>query len=52
MVMAIVPSDKNMDFGSAANSLGSALGLSHSTQNSKIAFEDDELEEINAKMES
>ena len=52
MVMAIVPSDKNMDFGSAAGSLGAALGISHSTSNSKIAFEDDELEEISEKMES
>ena len=51
MVMAIIPSDKNMDFGSAAGSLGAALGISHSTSNSKLAFEDDEMEEISANME-
>jgi len=42
MVMAIVPMNKNMEFGDAISSLGSGLGLSHSSDNSKIAFEEDE----------
>jgi hypothetical protein len=43
---AIVPTDKNMDFGGAVGSLASALGMSHSTENSKMAFEEDEEEEL------
>ena len=43
---AIVPTDKNMDFGGAVGSLASALGMSHSTENSKGAFEEDEEEEL------
>ena len=41
-IKALVPTDKNMDFGGAVGSLASALGMSHSTENSKMAFEEDE----------
>jgi hypothetical protein len=44
-IKALIPTDKNMDFGGAVGSLASALGMSHSTENSKIAFEEDEEEE-------
>ena len=39
---AIVPTDKNMDFGGAVGSLASALGMSHSSDTSKTAFEEEE----------
>tara|TARA_R110002020_G_scaffold281534_5_gene497241 strand:- start:15950 stop:16531 length:582 start_codon:yes stop_codon:yes gene_type:complete len=40
---AIVPTDKNMDFGGAMGSVASALGLSHSSTATK-AMHDEELE--------
>jgi len=43
---ALIPTDKNMDFGGAIGSIASALGASHSTDNSKMAFEEDEEEEL------
>ena len=39
---AIVPTDKNMDFGGAVGSLASALGMSHSSTTSQSAFEEEE----------
>ena len=45
-VKAILPTDKNVDLGGMVGSIASALGASHSTENSKAAFEDDELEEV------
>lgn len=43
---ALVPTDKNMDFGGAIGSLASAIGASHSSDGSKAAFsEEDEWEE-------
>mgnify|MGYP006404756747 CR=1 FL=1 len=39
---AIVPTDKNMDFGGAVGSLASALGMSHSSTTSQTAFEEEE----------
>ena len=41
MVKALVPTDKNMDFGGAIKSLGSGLGIAHSSENSAAAFEKD-----------
>ena len=35
MVMAIVPMNKNMEFGDAIKSLGSGLGLAHSSEATK-----------------
>ena len=35
MVMAIVPMNKNMEFGDALKSLGSGLGLAHSSEATK-----------------
>ena len=35
MVMAIVPMNKNMEFGDAIKSLGSGLGLAHSSETTK-----------------
>ena len=43
---ALIPTDKNMDLGGAVGSLASALGISHSSENSSQAFEDDEADEI------
>ena len=39
---AIVPTDKNMDFGGAVGSLASALGMSHSSTVSEAAFAEEE----------
>ena len=39
---AIVPTDKNMDFGGAVGSLASALGMSHSSETSQAAFDEEE----------
>lgn len=48
-IKAIVPTDKNMDFGGAVGSVASALGLSHSSEGSEAAFtEEDEWEEEEA----
>ena len=35
MVMAVVPMNKNMEFGDAIKSLGSGLGLAHSSDGTK-----------------
>ena len=43
--MAIVPMNKNMEFGDALKSLGSGLGLAHSSDASKAAND----EEVAAK---
>ena len=43
---ALIPTDKNMDLGGAVGSLAAALGISHSSENSSQAFEDDEADEI------
>ena len=39
---SIIPTDKNMDLGGAVGSLASALGMSHSSDTSKTAFEEEE----------
>ncbi len=39
MVMAIVPMNKNMEFGDALKSLGSGLGLAHSSDATKATNE-------------
>ena len=39
---SIIPTDKNMDIGGAVGSLASALGMSHSSDTSKTAFEEEE----------
>ena len=41
MVMAIVPMNKNMEFGDALKSLGSGLGLAHSSEASKAANDEE-----------
>ena len=41
MVTAIVPMNKNMEFGDALKSLGSGLGLAHSSDASKAANEEE-----------
>ena len=41
-IKALVPTDKNMDFGGAVGSLASALGMSHSSEISKTAFDEEE----------
>jgi hypothetical protein len=41
MVMAIVPMNKNMEFGDAIKSLGSGLGLAHSSEATKATNEDE-----------
>jgi len=38
---SLVPTDKNMDLGGAVGSLAAALGISHSSDNSATAFEED-----------
>jgi len=43
---ALIPTDKNMDLGGAVGSLASALGISHSSENSGAAFEDDVADEV------
>jgi len=43
---ALIPTDKNMDLGGAVGSLASALGISHSSENSGQAFDDDVNDEI------
>jgi len=39
---SIIPTDKNMDLGGAVGSLASALGMSHSSETSKTAFDEEE----------
>ena len=41
-IKALVPTDKNMDFGGAVGSLASALGMSHSSETSQAAFDEEE----------
>lgn len=41
---SLIPTDKNMDLGGAIGSLAAALGITHSSENSAAAFEDDEEE--------
>ena len=41
MVMAIVPMNKNMEFGDAIKSLGSGLGIAHSSEATKVANEEE-----------
>ena len=41
MVMAIVPLNKNMEFGDALKSLGSGLGLAHSSDATKAVNEEE-----------
>jgi hypothetical protein len=43
---SLIPTDKNMDLGGAVKGVAAALGLAHSTENSKAAFEEDEEEEL------
>ena len=45
MVTAIIPMNKNMEFGDALKSLGSGLGLAHSSDATKSANDD----EVSAK---
>ena len=39
---SIIPTDKNMDIGGAVGSLAAAIGMSHSSDTSKTAFEEEE----------
>tara|TARA_R110000824_G_scaffold351071_2_gene538051 strand:+ start:691 stop:1083 length:393 start_codon:yes stop_codon:yes gene_type:complete len=41
MVMAIVPMNKNMEFGDAIKSLGSGLGIAHSSNATKVANDEE-----------
>ena len=41
MVTAIIPMNKNMEFGDALKSLGSGLGLAHSSEATKATNEDE-----------
>tara|TARA_R110002020_G_scaffold379488_2_gene590716 strand:- start:2438 stop:2824 length:387 start_codon:yes stop_codon:yes gene_type:complete len=41
MVMAVVPLNKNVEFGEAVKALGSGLGLAHSSEASADAHKDD-----------
>jgi len=41
MVTAIVPMNKNMEFGDAIKSLGSGLGLAHSSDATKATNADE-----------
>jgi hypothetical protein len=41
MVMAIVPMNKNMEFGDAIKSLGSGLGIAHSSEATKAANDEE-----------
>ena len=43
MVMAIVPMNKNMEFGDAVKSLGSGLGLAHSSEATKAANDEEQV---------
>ena len=43
---SLVPTDKNMDLGGAVGAVASALGISHSSENSATAFEDDLHDEV------
>ena len=41
MVMAVVPLNKNMEFGDAVKSLSSGLGIAHSSPASKAVFDEE-----------
>ena len=41
MVMAVVPLNKNMEFGDAVKSLGSGLGRSHSSEATKLVNDEE-----------
>jgi len=41
MVMAVVPLNKNMEFGDAIKSLGSGLGIAHSSEATKATHQDE-----------
>jgi hypothetical protein len=41
MVKALVPTDKNMDFGGAMKALGSGLGLAHSSEATKAVHDEE-----------
>jgi len=43
---SLIPTDKNMDLGGAMGSLASALGISHSSENSGAAFDDDVADDV------
>ena len=40
---AIIPTDKNLDFGGAVGSIAAALGMVHSSEGTKEVFEDEEV---------
>jgi len=41
MVMAVVPLNKNVEFGEAVKSLGSGLGLSHSSEATRVTNDEE-----------
>jgi len=41
-IKALVPTDKNMDIGGAVGSFTAALGMSHSSESSQAAFDEEE----------
>ena len=41
MVKALVPTDKNMDFGGAMKALGSGLGIAHSSEATKAVHDEE-----------
>jgi len=43
---SLLPMDKNVDIGGMVASLGAAIGASHSSANSAVAFEEDEEDEL------
>ena len=42
MVKALVPTDKNMDFGGAVKALGSGLGIAHSSEATKAVHDEEQ----------
>tara|TARA_R100000963_G_C4602527_1_gene75719 strand:- start:79 stop:639 length:561 start_codon:yes stop_codon:yes gene_type:complete len=42
MVKAIIPTDKNMDFGGALKALGSGLGIAHSSEATKAVHDEEQ----------
>jgi hypothetical protein len=42
MVKALVPTDKNMDFGGAVKALGSGLGIAHSSDATKAVHDEEQ----------
>ena len=45
---SLLPMDKNVDFGGTLGSVGAALGITHSSETTKAAFEEEEGEWENA----